>query len=187
MPRQLWRSYQGDFLPADWLIDWLIDCFKCGTNRLIAESSEQCSTAPSEKTKARPCDATVEWTSLAACEFKFRCQYQIATFAYRHFDSTFTPILPFYFTLHISDIIHPPILKWEAFKNPKAQFEIWNVYKMEEKKKEEFGTEVWKWEWLKNWQTLDLNKWIEETGEQMYKCATKWMNWLSNVGWAQLN
>ena len=47
---------------------------------------------------------------------KFRFEYKIATLAYRHFDCTFF-LLPFSFSLHVSDFTHPPVLERETCEN----------------------------------------------------------------------
>ena len=52
---------------------------------------------------------------------KFRCENNVATLAYRHFDGTL-PSYFFGFSLHVSDFTHSPILEQETFQNPKRNF-----------------------------------------------------------------
>ena len=69
-----------------------------------------------KKTKARPYNTTAEWTQLAACEILLwiqDCNSCLPSFWQD------TSLLPFSFSLHISDFMHHPIINKKLLKIPK--------------------------------------------------------------------
>ena len=79
-------SRRSDYLSPR-LLQLCLSWFACRTNRLTAESSEQCSSAHSEKKQKRD-HITPLLNELHWLPVKFRCEYKIATLAYHHFDRT---------------------------------------------------------------------------------------------------
>ena len=80
----------GRFDNLPWLLQLSPGQSACGTGRSTADGSEQCGTACSEERKRD--HRTSLLYELHWLLVKFRCEYKIATFAYRHFDNT----LPYY-------------------------------------------------------------------------------------------
>ena len=69
----------------------------------------------------RPYNTTVEWTPLAAYEIPLRIHNHNSCLMLLWW---YSPFLSFSFALHISNIMHTPIFKQEAFENPLTQSEI---------------------------------------------------------------
>ena len=60
-------------------------------------------------------NTTAEWTPLAACEILLRIQDRNSCLLSLQ---QYASLLPFSFSLHVSDFTHPPIIEWKTLENP---------------------------------------------------------------------